>query len=194
MESFVWSKARHYAEAYDTSWAFIFCASNKIQGSLPIEPSAYSDFGKPTSSPEKCVGRMFKTMALFRRHSCSLKDAEECRRYSGYCAWRGVLDFSENENSDTMVSIRKAYPDLGKCLYFDLSSGDDCIAIKGGTQFLEVSQVICGPGHGIKLPDALKVSDVTFSDIHGTCSNENAIVLDCAKIGCNNITDQHNVN
>ncbi|KAK7260879.1 hypothetical protein RIF29_27180 [Crotalaria pallida] len=122
-----------------------------------------------------------------------------------------------------MVSIRKAYPDLGKCLYFDLSSGDDCIAIKGGTQFLEVSQVICGPGHGISVGslgengqtefaeeihiwnctfkgasygariktwplDALKVNDVTFSDIHGTCSKEDAIVLDCAKIGCNHIT------
>lgn len=29
--------------------------------------------------------------------------------------------------------------------------GDDCIAIKGGTQFLNVSQVTCGPGtHGIR--------------------------------------------
>ncbi|KAK7260857.1 hypothetical protein RIF29_27156 [Crotalaria pallida] len=43
-------------------------------------------------------------------------------RYSGYCAWRGVLDFSKIENSDTIKGIRKAYPDLGKCLYFDLSS------------------------------------------------------------------------
>ncbi|CAI8605876.1 unnamed protein product [Vicia faba] len=44
-------------------------------------------------------------------------------RYSGYCAWRGVLDFSEIENSETITGIRKAYPDLGKCLYFDLASG-----------------------------------------------------------------------
>ena len=44
-------------------------------------------------------------------------------RYSGYCAWRGVLDFSENENSETIIDIRKVYPDLGKCLYFDLGSG-----------------------------------------------------------------------
>ncbi|CAI0444406.1 unnamed protein product [Linum tenue] len=43
-------------------------------------------------------------------------------RYSGYCAWRGVLDFSENEDSDTITGIRRAYPDLGKCLYFDLST------------------------------------------------------------------------
>ncbi|KAI4316282.1 hypothetical protein L6164_024277 [Bauhinia variegata] len=44
-------------------------------------------------------------------------------RYSGYCAWRGVLDFSNTENSETIMGIRKACPDLGKCLYFDLGSG-----------------------------------------------------------------------
>ncbi|KAL9330894.1 hypothetical protein ACSQ67_000504 [Phaseolus vulgaris] len=44
-------------------------------------------------------------------------------RYSGYCAWRGVLDFSKIENSETITGIRKAYPDLGKCLYFDMASG-----------------------------------------------------------------------
>ncbi|KAK2452953.1 FAD/NAD(P)-binding oxidoreductase family protein [Trifolium repens] len=44
-------------------------------------------------------------------------------RYSGYCAWRGVLDFSEIEDSETITGIKKAYPDLGKYLYFDLASG-----------------------------------------------------------------------
>ncbi|KAL2318110.1 hypothetical protein Fmac_031986 [Flemingia macrophylla] len=44
-------------------------------------------------------------------------------RYSGYCAWRGVLDFSKIENSEIIIGIRKAYPDLGKCLYFDLALG-----------------------------------------------------------------------
>ncbi|XP_030504081.2 uncharacterized protein LOC115719257 isoform X1 [Cannabis sativa] len=48
-------------------------------------------------------------------------------RYSGYCAWRGVLDFLGNENSDTIIGIRKAYPDLGKCLYFDLGSGTHAV-------------------------------------------------------------------
>ncbi|KAI7987193.1 Aurachin C monooxygenase/isomerase [Camellia lanceoleosa] len=41
-------------------------------------------------------------------------------RYSGYCAWRGVLNFSDNEHSEAMIGIREAYPDLGKCLYFNL--------------------------------------------------------------------------
>ncbi|CAN6583614.1 unnamed protein product [Malus baccata var. baccata] len=44
-------------------------------------------------------------------------------RYSGYCAWRGVLDFAGNENSETIIGIRKEYPELGKCLYFGLGSG-----------------------------------------------------------------------
>eukprot|EP00262_Sarcandra_glabra_P002763 TRINITY_DN1315_c1_g4_i1.p1 TRINITY_DN1315_c1_g4~~TRINITY_DN1315_c1_g4_i1.p1 ORF type:complete len:421 (+),score=50.75 TRINITY_DN1315_c1_g4_i1:92-1354(+) len=44
-------------------------------------------------------------------------------RYSGYSAWRGILDFTGNENSDTIVGIRRAYPELGKCLYFDLARG-----------------------------------------------------------------------
>ncbi|KAK3212561.1 hypothetical protein Dsin_017267 [Dipteronia sinensis] len=43
-------------------------------------------------------------------------------RYAGYCAWRGVIDFSGKENSETVKGIRKAYPDLGKCLYMDLNS------------------------------------------------------------------------
>ncbi|KAH6836767.1 oxidoreductase family protein [Perilla frutescens var. hirtella] len=43
-------------------------------------------------------------------------------RYSGYCAWRGVLDFSNNENSETVQALKKAYPDLGNCNYFDIGS------------------------------------------------------------------------
>ncbi|GKV42062.1 hypothetical protein SLEP1_g49511 [Rubroshorea leprosula] len=41
-------------------------------------------------------------------------------RYTGYYAWRGVLDFSGKEESE--AGIRRAYPDLGKCLYIDLAS------------------------------------------------------------------------
>ncbi|KAM1706172.1 hypothetical protein ACFX2K_028352 [Malus domestica] len=44
-------------------------------------------------------------------------------RYSGYCAWRGVLDFTGNESSETLTGIRREYPELGKCLYFGLGSG-----------------------------------------------------------------------
>ncbi|CAI9267729.1 unnamed protein product [Lactuca saligna] len=44
-------------------------------------------------------------------------------RYSGYCAWRGVLDLSDDEKSEILVDLQKVYPDLGKCLYFDLGNG-----------------------------------------------------------------------
>ncbi|CAJ2674987.1 unnamed protein product [Trifolium pratense] len=142
-----------------------------------------------------------------------------------------------------------------------IESGDDCIAIKGGSQFINITQVTCGPGtHGISVgslggggatefaehitvknctfngadsavriktwpggkgyvkdiiydqiivnqinnpiaidqhymrtpekSQALKISDVTISNIYGTCSGDHAIALDCAKIGCDNITLQ----
>ncbi|KAL8063494.1 hypothetical protein ABFX02_01G029600 [Erythranthe guttata] len=44
-------------------------------------------------------------------------------RYSGYCAWRGVFNFSDDENSETILGLKKGFPDLGKCLYFDLGLG-----------------------------------------------------------------------
>ncbi|KAL3616107.1 hypothetical protein CASFOL_040401 [Castilleja foliolosa] len=43
-------------------------------------------------------------------------------RYSGYCAWRGVFDFPDCENSETVRGLNKAFPDLGRCLYFDMGS------------------------------------------------------------------------
>ncbi|BAF19904.1 uncharacterized protein [Oryza sativa Japonica Group] len=56
------------------------------------------------------------TSAIRRRFLPELK-----LRYSGYCAWRGVFDFSGKEGCTTMVDIRRAYPELGNCLYFDLA-------------------------------------------------------------------------
>lgn len=47
-------------------------------------------------------------------------------RYTGYCAWRGVFNFSEND-SETILGIRKSYPDIGKCLYTNIGSGSHII-------------------------------------------------------------------
>ncbi|XP_019457459.1 PREDICTED: probable polygalacturonase At3g15720 isoform X2 [Lupinus angustifolius] len=48
-----------------------------------------------------------------------------------------------------------------------IATGDDCIAIKGGTQFLKVSQVICGPGHGISVGSLGENGQNEFAeDIH----------------------------
>ncbi|KAK7320724.1 hypothetical protein VNO77_30458 [Canavalia gladiata] len=105
-----------------------------------------------------------------------------------------------------------------------ISSGDDCVAVKGGTQFVNIDHITCGvANHGISVgslgqgglresvehlnvsncifnggtsgvkiktwPDiAVKVVNITFNNIHGTSLNENTIMMDCAKIGCDNIT------
>ncbi|KAH7841166.1 hypothetical protein Vadar_026539 [Vaccinium darrowii] len=44
-------------------------------------------------------------------------------RYSGYCAWRGLLDFSDDGHLEAIMGLRRVYPDLGKCLYFCLGYG-----------------------------------------------------------------------
>lgn len=49
-----------------------------------------------------------------------LKELDFLFRYSGYCAWRGVLDCSKSGALETYLGIRRAYPELGQCLYFDL--------------------------------------------------------------------------
>lgn len=38
-----------------------------------------------------------------------------------------MLDFSENEDSEVIRGIRRVYPDLGKCLYFDLGPQTHCV-------------------------------------------------------------------
>ncbi|KAI4380941.1 hypothetical protein MLD38_007069 [Melastoma candidum] len=44
-------------------------------------------------------------------------------RYSGYCAWRGVFEFSGMEDSEIIRNVREAYPKLGKSLYLGLVPG-----------------------------------------------------------------------
>lgn len=62
-------------------------------------------------------------MSLIRQHFLP----NHKLRYSGYSAWRGVFNFSDDEKSNTISVLRKTYPDLGKCLYFDYSSGNHCV-------------------------------------------------------------------
>ncbi len=40
-------------------------------------------------------------------------------RYSGYCAWRGVV--RDSEAPEAAAAARRAYPELGSALYFELS-------------------------------------------------------------------------
>ncbi|KAK8485993.1 hypothetical protein V6N13_055116 [Hibiscus sabdariffa] len=115
-----------------------------------------------------------------------------------------------------------------------IETGDDCVAINGGSSFINVIGVNCGPGYGISIGSlgdggaydtveevrvknckfsntqngvriktfqgklgsyglfgkatAIKVSDVTYSDIQGTSASDRAINLNCDNVvGCTNI-------
>ena len=41
------------------------------------------------------------------------------RRYSGYCAWRGVV--TDSEAPEAAAAVRRAYPDLGTAIYFEIA-------------------------------------------------------------------------
>ncbi|CAH1451926.1 unnamed protein product [Lactuca virosa] len=127
-----------------------------------------------------------------------------------------------------------------------IRTGDDCVAINGGTININITRVICGPGHGISIGSlgkngdyhtveqngrgyakgilfqdihlvdvknpiiidqhycsqsldafcpappsmqAVKVSDVTYINVHGTSSNKQAITFNCSgRFKCTKIT------
>ncbi|CAB4313629.1 unnamed protein product [Prunus armeniaca] len=98
-----------------------------------------------------------------------------------------------------------------------IATGDDCIAINSGSSYIKIRDIKCGPGHGISLGEhgeysqveevqvsnctfkgttngvriktweSVQVSDVTYRNINGTCTDEKAITLACAGGGCTNI-------
>ncbi|XP_012856146.1 PREDICTED: probable polygalacturonase At3g15720 [Erythranthe guttata] len=82
-----------------------------------------------------------------------------------------------------------------------IKTGDDCIAIKGGTSNTTISEIVCGPGHGIRFVifshthththtygGSGFARNITFSNINFTAV-ENPIVIDqfyCPHKICNN--------
>ncbi|KAI3730152.1 hypothetical protein L6452_18828 [Arctium lappa] len=76
-----------------------------------------------------------------------------------------------------------------------IQTGDDCIAINGGSSNINVDGLFCGPGHGVRegREPVVHVSDVTFKDIHGTSSKSDAISIMCSKSSnsCAGITLNH---
>ncbi|XP_058074604.1 uncharacterized protein LOC131223273 [Magnolia sinica] len=88
-------------------------------------------------------------------------------RYSGYAAWRGVLDFSGNENSDTITGLRRVYPDLGKCLYFDLATGTHSVLYELQNQRINWIWYISQPELELKGNSVtMKVSNAMIQKMH----------------------------
>ncbi|XP_008792123.2 aurachin C monooxygenase/isomerase isoform X1 [Phoenix dactylifera] len=88
-------------------------------------------------------------------------------RYSGYCAWRGVLDFSGKESSDTIAGIHRVYPELGNCLYFDLARGTHCVLYELKNKRLNWLWYINGPEPELKANSlTTKVSDEMTKKMH----------------------------
>ena len=42
-------------------------------------------------------------------------------RYSGYCAWRGVV--TDSEAPEAAAAVRKAYSEMGAAIYFEIAEG-----------------------------------------------------------------------
>uniref|UniRef100_A0A453SAY1 FAD-binding domain-containing protein n=1 Tax=Aegilops tauschii subsp. strangulata TaxID=200361 RepID=A0A453SAY1_AEGTS len=85
-------------------------------------------------------------------------------RYSGYCAWRGVFDFTGKESSDIITGIRRAYPELGSCLYFDLAEKTHAVLYELPGNRLNWLWYINGPEPELTGSSVtMKVSDATLA-------------------------------
>ncbi|KAL6129541.1 hypothetical protein ACLB2K_072891 [Fragaria x ananassa] len=93
-----------------------------------------------------------------------------------------------------------------------IGTGDDCIAINSGTSHVNITGVLCGPGHGISIGslgehgsysmvEDVQVRKCTFNGTtngariktwKGSVSGDVAITLDCDnRVGCKNIVMDH---
>ncbi|KAK6912598.1 Glycoside hydrolase, family 28 [Dillenia turbinata] len=61
-----------------------------------------------------------------------------------------------NISLSTNVTIRDSF----------IGTGDDCVAINGNTSFINITGVMCGPGHGISLGDPRRGSADTVEEVH----------------------------
>uniref|UniRef100_A0ACD5UHD9 Uncharacterized protein n=1 Tax=Avena sativa TaxID=4498 RepID=A0ACD5UHD9_AVESA len=99
------------------------------------------------------------TSAIRRRFLPDLK-----LRYSGYCAWRGVFDFTGKESSDIITGIRREYPELGSCLYFDLADKTHAVLYELPGNRLNWLWYINGPEPELTGSSVtMKVSDATLA-------------------------------
>ncbi|XP_030543119.1 aurachin C monooxygenase/isomerase-like [Rhodamnia argentea] len=102
-------------------WGHLFLSFSVSSDTRSVKIKAQVlDTGETTEVDGDLLVAADGCLSLIRNHF--LPDVK--LRYSGYCAWRGVFDFSEIEDSETVKKVREAYPELGNCLYVDLAPGN----------------------------------------------------------------------
>ncbi|KAI4376310.1 hypothetical protein MLD38_014090 [Melastoma candidum] len=70
-------------------------------------------------------------------------------------------------NTDGIVLSQSKHVDIFDCV---IKTGDDCIAIKAGTSFVNITGVVCGPGHGISIGGLGFGDNETVADVSVTNS------------------------
>ncbi|KAM5558860.1 putative polygalacturonase [Rosa sericea] len=59
-----------------------------------------------------------------------------------------IIAPDDSENTDGIDINMSRHVDIHDCI---IGTGDDCIAIKGGSVLVNVTNIACGPGHGISV-------------------------------------------
>ncbi|KAM6575824.1 hypothetical protein CsatA_024151 [Cannabis sativa] len=163
-----------------------------------------------------------------------------------------ILAPKTSPNTDGIMISYSSQLNIHDCF---IATGDDCISIKSGSSYINITHIACGPGHGISVGSlgvgttpstvehvhvknctfkgtlngariktwnsgvgyarnitfehitllnsenpiiidqdyaylegsSIKISDVTYRGFVGTSLSEEAITLDCAKLGCSGI-------
>ncbi|CAK0787599.1 hypothetical protein CVIRNUC_010821 [Coccomyxa viridis] len=104
-------------------FSHIVTSRKQLPGSQKVTVTAERHSSEEGAKPEQLQmdcdllvaadGSMSATRALLRPN--------ESRRYSGYCAWRGVV--TDSEAPEAAAAVRRAYQALGTAIYFEIAEG-----------------------------------------------------------------------
>ncbi|KAE8710667.1 Polygalacturonase [Hibiscus syriacus] len=112
---------------------------------------------------------------------------------------------SAPKDSPNTDGIHIGRSDEVKIIDTDIKTGDDCISIGYGAKNLDITGVTCGPGHGIsigslgkfaneepvegiKAESNVKLSNISFKNIHGMAALPEVVKLVCSGIfPCENL-------
>ena len=69
------------------------------------------------------------------------------------------INISAPGDSPNTDGIKIALSQNIKIVQSNISTGDDCVALLEGAKFIEISNVACGPGHGISIGSLARTED-----------------------------------